>query len=66
MAAPVAEWLRLLTFSALNRSSSHCCGSSLASVTCETSQVLLAGGQVFFRGDLPFSPNLTIDLAQNE
>ena len=31
-------------------------GSSLARVTCETSQVLLAGGQVVFLGDLAFSP----------
>ena len=32
-----------------------------------TSQVLLAGCQVFFFfGDLPFSPRLTIDLAQND
>ena len=28
-------------------------GSSFARVTCETSQVLLAGGQVFFLGNLP-------------
>ena len=41
-------------------------GSSLAQVTCHTSQVLLAGGQVFFLGDLPFLPHLTIDSAQNE
>ena len=43
-------------------------GLNLARVTCETSQVLLAGGQVFFSfpGGLPFSPHLTIDLAQNE
>ena len=40
----MAEWLRTLTFSALNRSSSHPVGSSLAWVTCETSQVLLASG----------------------
>ena len=32
-------------------------GSSLAEVTCETSQVLLVGGDVFFLGDLPFSTN---------
>ena len=38
----------------------------LLKITCETSQVLLAGSQVFFLGDLPFSPHLTIDLAQNE
>ena len=30
-------------------------------VICETSQVLLAGGQVFFLGDLQFSPHLMID-----
>ena len=41
-------------------------GLSLARVTCETSEVLLAGGQVFFLGDLPFLPHLTIYLAQNE
>ena len=35
-------------------------------VTCDTSQVLLAGGQVFFLGDLLFSPHLTSHLAQNE
>ena len=32
----------------------------------ETSQALLAGGQVVFLGDLPFSPHLTTDLAQNK
>ena len=32
-------------------------GWSLARVTCETSQVLLAGGQVFFLGDLPYLPH---------
>ena len=41
-------------------------GSSLARVTCEISQVVLAGGQVLFLGDLPFSPHLAIDLTQNE
>ena len=66
LAAPVAEWLRPLIFSALNRWSSHRFGSSVARVTCETSQVLLAGGQVFFLGDLPFSPHITTDSAQNE
>ena len=39
---------------------------SLARVTCETNQFLLAAGQVVFLGDLPFLPHLTIDLAQNE
>ena len=63
---PVAEWLRPLILSALNRSSSHRCGFEPARVTCETNQVLLAGGQVFFLWNLPFSPNLTIDSAQNE
>ena len=62
----MAELLRLLTFSALNCWSSHGCGFEPSSVTCETSQVLLAGGQVVFLRDLPFSPHLPIDLAQNE
>ena len=34
--------------------------------TILTSQVLLAGGQVVFLGELLFSPHLPIDLAQNE
>ena len=34
-------------------------GSSLARVTCETSQVLLAGGEVFFLCDFLFLPHLT-------
>ena len=41
-------------------------GSSLARVTCETSQVLLADGKVVLLGDRPFLTHLTIDLAQNE
>ena len=41
-------------------------GSSLARFTCESSQVLLAGGQVVYLGDLQFSPDLAIDSAQNE
>ena len=52
LAAPVAEWLRQLIFSALN------CSWVQARITYETSRVLLAGGQVFFLGDLPFSPHL--------
>ena len=40
----MAEWWRSLTFSAVNRSSSHCVGSSLAKVKCDTSQIVLAGG----------------------
>ena len=42
-------------------------GSSLTQVTCERSQVLLAGGQVVFLRDLPFSPCLNylmFDMAQ--
>ena len=31
-------------------------GSSITRVICETSQVLPAGGQLIFLGDLPFSP----------
>ena len=34
-----------------------------ARVTCETSQVLLAGGQVVFHGELPLLPHLTIHSA---
>ena len=41
-------------------------GASLARVTCETSQILLEGGQVVFLRDLPFLPHLAIDSAQNE
>ena len=63
LSTPVAEWLKSLIFSALNRSSSH---HREFQPTCETRQVLLAGVQVFFLGDLPFSPHLTIDSAQNE
>ena len=61
----MAEWLRPVIFSTPNHSPSHCCSSSLARVTRETSQVLLVGGQGFFLRDLPFSPHLTTDLAQN-
>ena len=35
-------------------------GSSLAQVTCETRQVLLAGGQMVFLGDFPFFPILRL------
>ena len=62
----MAEWLRLLILSALIARYLTAVGSSLARVTCEASQVLLAGGQVVFLGDLPFSTHLTIDSAQNE
>ena len=62
----MAQWLRPLIFSALNRSPSHRCGFEPSSgrVPCETRQVRFAGGQVVFLGDLPFSPHLAIDSAQ--
>ena len=41
-------------------------GSSLARVSCETSQILLAGDQVVVPRDFPISPHLVIDLAQNK
>ena len=56
---PVAEWLRPLT--AKSRVI-----SSFGFEPSETSQVLLAGGHVVFLGDLPFSPHLVTDSAQNE
>ena len=59
----MAELLRPLIFSSLNHSSSNHCGFEPCS---GHSQVLLAGGQVFFLGDLLFLPHFTIDLAQNE
>ena len=65
-AAPVAEWLRTLIFSTLNCFSSHRCGFEPSSGHMWASQVLILGSQVVFLGDLPFSPHLTIDLAQNE
>ena len=60
-ASPVTEWLRRLFFSVLNHHLTAV-GSSQARV----SHVLLAGGQVFFFGDLSFWSHLAIDLAQNE
>ena len=62
----MAEWLRTLIFRALNHLSAYRCWFKPGLVTCETSQVLLADGQVFFLGDLPFSPYLMIDSAQDE
>ena len=53
----MAEWLRPLIFSALNRSSSPRCGFEPSSGP---------GDQVVFPGDLPFSPHLAIGSAQNE
>ena len=61
----VAEWVRTLIFSTLHHLSSHRCGFE-PSLDHMRSQVLLVGGQVVFLGALLFSPNLTIDLAQNE
>ena len=59
MAFPVAEWVRLLIFSALNQIFDHLIdvtgvGSSPALATCETSHVLLAGVSGGFPGVLPF------------
>ena len=51
----MAEWVRLLYFSALNHSVSGV-GSSPALATCETKQVLLAGVSGGFPGVLPFRP----------
>ena len=64
----MAELLRPLVFSALNRSSSHHCGFEPSSgrVTGETSQVLLVDSQVVFLGDLQFSPHQAIGSAENE
>ena len=57
LAAPVAEWVRSLYFSALNHLSAVSgVGSSPALATCETSQVLLAGVSGGFPGVLPFRP----------
>ena len=63
-AAPVAEWLRLRIFSALN-CSSHCCGFDPSSGHMRQAKFWV-GGQVVFLGDLTFSPHLTIDLDQNK
>ena len=53
----MVEWLRMLITAV---------GSSLARITCETSQVCLQVVRWFFLGDLPFLPHITIDSAQNE
>ena len=55
--APVAKWLRPLLLALLITRHLTAVGSSLAWVTCETSQILFAGGQVFFLGVSPiFAP----------
>ena len=63
-AAPVAEWLRPLIFSALNSSSSHPCGFESRSGHMWDKPSSACGW--FFSGGLPFSPHLTIDSAQND
>ena len=62
----MVERLRPLIISAQNRSSSRRWGFEASSGHVGHKQVLLAGGQVFFLGDFPFSPHLLIDSAQNE
>ena len=59
----MAEWLKQLIFSARHLTT---VSSSLARVIYEISQALLAGGQVVFLGDLPFSPHPSINLAQKD
>ena len=65
-AAPVAEWLRTLIFSALNFSSFHHCGFEPSSghMGDKPSSVCRWSGGLL--GDLPFSPHLTIESAQIE
>ena len=65
-ATPVAEWLKPLILGLKITRHLTAVGSSLARVTCDTSQVLLAGGQLFFLREFPFSLHLTTDSAQNE
>ena len=60
------EWLRPLIFSALNRSSSHCCGFERCSCHMWDTPSSACRWQVVFLRDLPFLPHLMIDLAQNE
>ena len=65
-AAPVAEWLRLLTFSDLNRSSSHRCEFEPSSGHMRdkpSSACRWSGG--FSRGS-PVFAHLMIGSAQNE
>ena len=60
----MAKWLRAHIFSAHRHF--NAVGPSPARYTCETSQVLLVGGQRGVLWNLPFSLHLTIDSAQNE
>ena len=55
----MAEWLRQLVSGVLYRLTI----SLLFVRASETRQVLLAGGQVIFIGDLPFTSKLMIDTA---
>ena len=59
----VAEWLRPLILSALNHLSSQPCGFEPNSGHVSQAKFCL---QVVFLGDVPFSPHLLIDSAQNE
>ena len=66
---PVAEWLRPLIFSALNRSSSHRHEFEPSSGHVSQARFSLRGrgmGPVFFLRDLPCLSHLPIDSAQNE
>ena len=56
----------LLIFSALNRLSSRRCGFESRSCHMWDKPSSPCGWQVVILGDLPFSPHLTIDSAQNE
>ena len=55
-AAPMAEWLRALIFSALNRSSSHGVGSSPARVKCVKPSSACGLSGYFSRGSPIFAP----------
>ena len=61
----MAEWLKMLIFSALNRSSSHRCGFESSSGHTSDKPMSTCGWSGGFLGDLPFSPHLTIDSAQS-
>ena len=62
----MAEWLRQLSLSALNRWSSHRCGLKPSSGRVRQAKFCLRVVRYFFLRDLPFSPHLLIDLALNE
>ena len=56
----MAEWLRPLIFSALNRSSSHRCGFEASSGHVRQAKFCLRVVRCFFFGDLSFSPHLRL------